>query len=433
MKVLIIGSGGREHALGWAIARLAPGTQLLFAPGNAGTEQIGKNFAVRATDLDALLRLSEEERPDFTLVGPEAPLVAGLVDRFRAAGRAIFGPTRAAAEIEGSKVFSKDLLRRAKVPTAAFAVTHSASEARARLESVEYPQVIKVDGLAAGKGVYIAGSPEEAQAALGEIFDQGRFGEAGARIVIEQFLDGEEISAFALCRGEEFRLLPFSRDYKRVADGDQGPNTGGMGAIAPHPRSDAWLDAAVSTQVFAPVLAALAREGRPFDGLLYAGLMMVDRTPYVLEFNCRFGDPETEALMPLMGDGFVAALEAVARREGPLPEVRCWSESGRSGSASSAGHSATVILAAGGYPGEYQTGFPIRGIERAEAYPETFVFHAGSARVGHDLLTAGGRVLAVTGRAGDPITALDRAYAAADAIEFEGAFCRRDIGRGIRP
>lgn len=432
MKVLIVGSGGREHALGWAIDRLTPGAHILFAPGNAGTERIGRNVPLRPTDHEGLLRLAEEEHPDFTLVGPEAPLVAGLVDRFRAAGQAIFGPTRAAAEIEGSKVFSKDLLRRAQVPTAAFDVLHSAAEARARLESIEYPRVIKVDGLAAGKGVYIAGSRAEAQEALREIFDDDRFGAAGARIVIEQFLDGEEVSAFALCRGEEFRLLPFSRDYKRVSDGDQGPNTGGMGAIAPHPRSDARLEAAVSSQVFAPVLAAMARAGRPFDGLLYAGLMIVDHTPYVLEFNCRFGDPETEALMPLMGDGFVAALEAVARREGPLPDVRCWSPTEAAESTGQSGHSATVILASEGYPGEYQTGFPIRGIERAEAHDETFVFHAGTDRVGHDLLTAGGRVLAVTGRAGDPLTALDRAYAAADAIEFEGAFCRRDIGKGIR-
>ncbi|MFN8548973.1 MAG: phosphoribosylamine--glycine ligase [Candidatus Eisenbacteria bacterium] len=426
MKTLIVGSGGREHALGWALRQADPKAELLFAPGNAGTTTLGRNVAVGVTDLDALVSLAESERPDFTLVGPEGPLVAGLVDRFRARGLAVFGPSQRAAEIEGSKVFAKDLLRASGVATAAYEIFHDGAEARRYLSRSLFPQVIKVDGLAAGKGVYIARNLSEGEAALDEIVTERRHGTAGARIVIESFLEGEEVSAFALCRGEEFRLLPFSRDYKRAFDNDEGPNTGGMGAIAPHPlamlndEDRAGFAARVESEVFAPVLHAMTAHHRAFHGLLYAGLMVVDGRPHVLEFNCRFGDPETEAVVTLLGDGFLPALHAIATGEGELPSIAPW----RGG-----GFAATVILASANYPGDSPVGLPMRGLDKAAGLPDTFVFHAGTRAEGSHVVTAGGRVLAVTGRGEDPRIALSRAYDGASVIEFDGKRHRTDIGR----
>ena len=433
MKVLLIGSGAREHALGWAILQAVPDAHLIFAPGNAGTAALGRNVALGVDDLDRLVSFAEEERPAFTLVGPEGPLVAGIVDRFRARQLPIFGPTQRAAEIEGSKVFTKDLLRASGVATAAFEVFHDGEDARRYLSRAMFPQVIKVDGLAAGKGVYIARTLAEAEAAIHEIASEKRHGAAGDRIVVEAFLEGEEVSAFALCRGEEMRLLPFSRDYKRVGDGDTGPNTGGMGAIAPHPLSMLDDEARsrfrerVEREVFAPVLHAMTAHHRAFHGLLYAGLMVVDGRPLVLEFNCRFGDPETEAVVTLLGEGFVDAFLAIATGEGPLPEIAPWR-----GERGVEGFAATVVLAAEGYPNEYRKGLPIQGLDRAASLPETFVFHAGTRAEGKNTLSAGGRVLAVTARAEDPRTALSRAYDGASVIQFDGAFYRRDIGRGAR-
>jgi len=364
------------------------------------------------------VELARRERGDLTVVGPEAPLVAGVVDAFRKAGLPIFGPTARAAALEGSKVFAKVLMRECGVPTAAFEVFDSAPEAMAAAVRGQFPKVIKADGLAAGKGVLIVQDPEEARAAVRGIMEERRFGQAGAHLLIESFLQGEEVSAFALARDEEFRLLPLSQDHKRIGEGDTGPNTGGMGAYAPFPRGSRALDDIIGREVFAPVLRSMVERGAPFRGLLYAGLILVAGKPVVLEFNCRFGDPETQAVLPLLAGGFTEALLAVATGEGPLPEVQAHP-----------GSAATVVLASGGYPGSYRGGYPIEGLEEASGLAETFVFHAGTRREGERTVTAGGRVLAVTGRGSDLREALDRAYEGCARIEFEGKTLRRDIGR----
>lgn len=427
MKVLILGSGGREHALGWAIRQEDPASEILFCPGNGGTgdgppdralEALGRNVEVSLEDLTGLVDLASRERVDFTLVGPEAPLVAGVVDRFQSAGLPVFGPSARAARIEGSKVFAKTLMRDNGVPTPHFEVFGSARQAAAHAAHGMFPKVIKVDGLAAGKGVAIVRTQEEAAAAVREMMEDRRFGSAADQLLVEDFIEGEEVSAFALARGEEFRLLPLAQDHKRIGEGDTGPNTGGMGAYAPFPRATVELRRAIEDEVFAPVLRALARADRPFRGLLYAGLMIVHGRPMVLEFNCRFGDPETQAIAPLFGDGFVEALRAIATGTGTLPDVSVRPEA-----------AATVVLASAGYPGSYRTGAPIVGLDRAEELPETFVFHAGTRWEDRRLVTSGGRVLAVTGRGPDLKDALRRAYEGCSVIEYEGKTLRRDIGR----
>jgi phosphoribosylamine--glycine ligase len=429
MKVLVLGSGGREHALGWAIRRESPSAELLFCPGNGGTGEgnagaggravVGRNVPLKPEDVPALVDLARSEHVDFTLVGPEAPLVAGVVDRFVEAGLPIFGPSSRAAAIEGSKVFAKTLMREQGVPTPSFDVYATVEEARAALKTGMFPKVIKADGLAAGKGVIIARTREQAEQAISEIMEERRFGAAGNQVLIESYAEGEEISAFAITRGEEFRLLPLAQDHKRIGEGDTGPNTGGMGAYTPVPWSTPELRRAIEGEIFAPVLRALARAGRPFRGLLYAGLILRHGRPSVLEFNCRFGDPETQAIAPLLGTGFLEALLATATGEGPLPEIA-------PGPVEAA---ATVVLASAGYPGPFRTGFPITGCDKAEEIPGTLVFHAGTRREGGRLLTSGGRVLAVTGCGRDLKDALHRAYEGCSLISFEGKTCRGDIGR----
>jgi len=420
MKVLIIGSGGREHALGWLVRRQDAGVELLFAPGNGGTEPLGRNLPVPASDLEGLARAAEAERVDLTLVGPEAPLAAGVADLFLDRGLPVFGPTARAAEIESSKAFAKTLLRDHGVATAPFEIAETPETALRLARAGRFPKVLKADGLAAGKGVIIARTPEEAGRAVATLMEGKGPAGAGRRVLVESFLEGEEVSAFAIARGTRFRLLPLAQDHKRLGEGDTGPNTGGMGAYAPFPRGDAALRTRIEEEVFRPVLAALAAAGRPFSGLLYAGLMLVDGRPHVLEFNCRFGDPETQALALLLGPGFLAALRAVAGGAEEIPEVQAAPEGG---------HAAAVVLASAGYPEAYATGVPILGVEAAEALPETFVFHAGTARAEGKLVTAGGRVLAVSGRGRDLEEALRRAYDGCARIEFEGKYCRRDIGR----
>ncbi len=456
MKVLILGSGGREHALGFAVRAADPKAGILFCPGNGGTDALGRNLAIGLDDMDGLIHLARSAAVDFTLVGPEAPLVAGVVDRFAAAGLPIFGPSARAALIEGSKVFAKTLMRENGVPTPAFDTFASPAEAHRAATRGMFPKVIKADGLAAGKGVVIARTRAEAEAAIEAMMEQHRFGAAGNQVLIETFAEGEEASAFALARDEEFRLLPLAQDHKRLGDGDSGPNTGGMGSYAPYARSTSELIRAIREEVFQPVLHALVKAGRPFRGLLYAGLVVAHGRPSVLEFNCRFGDPETQALAPLLGEGFLEALAAIATGRGELPEVRPVrsasaepltstgagggqpaqpapsggpSAAGGAGSAPQPGLSAaTVVLASEGYPESYRTDFPISGIERAEELPETFVFHAGTRHDGKRVVTSGGRVLAVTGRGPTLKDAIRRAYEGCSVIEFEGKTFRRDIG-----
>ncbi len=417
MKVLVVGSGGREHAIAWAIRRSPSVTALFVAPGNAGTAGIAENVAISAGDVDGLATFARERGVDLTVVGPEAPLNAGVVDRFRADGLVCYGPVALAARLEGSKAFAKEFMRRHGVPTGDFAVFEDATAAKRYARTLDLPVVVKADGLAAGKGVIIAETLDEADRAIDAMIVERRFGESGGRVVVEEFLRGEEVSVHAMCHGDRALLLPGSQDHKRAFDGDEGPNTGGMGAIAPVPRvSDDDLEH-VRRTIIQPVLEGMIADGVPFTGTLYAGLMWTRNGPKVLEFNTRFGDPETQALMPLIGDD-VAEL-FVAAATGRLPgRVRL-----RGGSA------ATIVVASKGYPDHYETGFAIEGLDEAER-DDVIVFHAGTKHAaGGRVVTAGGRVLAVTGRGEDLRGALDAAYEGVGRIRFDGAFCRSDIGR----
>jgi phosphoribosylamine--glycine ligase len=416
VKVLVVGSGAREHALAWALRRSPRVRDLFVAPGNAGTASLARNVDVAATDAAKLVAFAREQAIDLTVVGPEAPLVAGIVDRFQEAKLLCYGPTAAAARLEGSKAFAKEFMRRHAIPTARFAVFEAAAPAADYARALGFPVVVKADGLAAGKGVVVAASLEEARGAIDAMLVERRFGEAGGRVVVEEFLTGEEVSVHAVCAGGRALLLPASQDHKRALDGDRGPNTGGMGAIAPVP----WMTRAdlerVRDTVIQPVLDGMAAEGAPFGGTLYAGLMWTRGGPKVLEFNTRFGDPETEVLVPLVPDDLAGLLEAAAR--GQLPGTFAWRD----------GAAACVVIASRGYPGNVQTGVPVEGLGEAGG-DEVVVFHAGTRAEAGRVVSAGGRVLAVTAWAPDLRAALERAYAAVDRIHVEGAFHRRDIGR----
>jgi phosphoribosylamine--glycine ligase len=414
---LVVGSGGREHALAWAISHSPRVEKLWIAPGNAGTSAVGENVAIAANDIDALVSFARERRVDLTVVGPEAPLIAGIVDRFRAAGLACYGPTAAAARLEGSKAFAKEFMQRHRVPTAAFATFDDATKARAYARAHHPPVVVKADGLAAGKGVVIAATHDDADHAIDQILVEHRFGDAGRLVVIEEFLSGEEVSIHAVCAGGDALLLPSSQDHKRAYDNDRGPNTGGMGAIAPVPWIDDAALARVEREVIRPVLAGMAADGTPFSGTLYAGLMWTDSGPKVLEFNVRFGDPETQALMPLLIESDVCELLRSAAA-GHLP----------AGLVTAARSAAAIVVASKGYPDDVQTGAEIRGLESTDD-ENTMVFHAGTRVVDKRVVTAGGRVLGVTGWASTLAEAIQRAYRATEQIHIDGAFFRRDIGR----
>ncbi len=417
MKVLVVGSGGREHALAWAIRRSPRVERLWIAPGNAGTLQEGENVGIAATDVDGLLAFARSNRVDLTVVGPEAPLMAGLVDRFREDGFLCYGPTAAAARLEGSKAFAKEFMRRHRIPTAAFATFDDAALARDFARSLGTPVVVKADGLAAGKGVVIATSADEADRAIDDMLLDGRYGEAGSRVVIEEFLRGEEVSVHAMCTGNRAFVLPSSQDHKRAYDEDRGPNTGGMGAIAPVPWMHAEKLARVEREVIHPVLDGMAADGTPFTGTLYAGIMWTDTGPKVLEFNARFGDPETQSLMPLLVDGDVCELFA-SIAAGRIPErVPVARKS-----------AATIVVASKGYPESSQSGVEIRGLDSVDD-AGTMVFHAGTRRDGDRVVTAGGRVLGITAWDDSLTSAVGRAYAVAEKIGIDGAFYRGDIGR----
>jgi phosphoribosylamine--glycine ligase len=418
LKVLVIGEGGREDALVWALTRGGGATAVRCAPGNAGIARRADCVAIPAADHDSLLRHALEERYGLVVIGPEAPLVAGLADRLRAAGIAAFGPSAQAAEIEGSKVFSKEFMTRHAIPTAAFRIVESEDEARRVLESseVELPAVLKADGLAAGKGVVLVDDREIAVATAAGMLSGRSFGAAGRRVVIEEMLRGREVSFFALCDGERFVELASCQDYKRALDGDQGPNTGGMGSYSPSAALDEATRGTIARDVVAPTLRGLAAEGRPYRGVLYVGLMLTAEGPKVLEYNARFGDPETQVLLPRLDGDWLPLLHAVATGslEGIVPRWKA--------------HAAVcVVLASGGYPGEYSGGFPIDGVESAEAIPDVMVFHAGTAERGGRLVTRGGRVLGVTALGRDLAAARERAYEAVARIRWEGMHARSDI------
>ncbi|MCC5867120.1 MAG: phosphoribosylamine--glycine ligase [Gammaproteobacteria bacterium] len=420
MKVLIIGAGGREHALAWKAAQSNGVTQVLVAPGNAGTalEPGVRNVAVAADDLDGLLTLARDEDIALTIVGPEQPLVAGVVDRFEAAGLACFGPRQSAARLEGSKAFAKAFLARHAIPTAAFESFTDIDAARAYLRAAGAPIVVKADGLAAGKGVIVADSLAAAEAAVEDMLAGNAFGEAGHRVVIEEFLEGEEASFIAMVANGHILPLASSQDHKARDDGDVGPNTGGMGAYSPAPVLTSAIHERVMREVMQPTVAGLAAEGIDYTGFLYAGLMIdAQGTPRVLEFNCRFGDPETQPIMMRLRSDLVALCQAAV--SGTLHECTVeWDARAALG----------VVLAAGGYPGGYASGQRIDGLEQAAAIADTKVFHAGTRLEGTEVVTAGGRVLCATGLGASVAAAAQRAYEAAACISWDGMFHRNDIG-----
>jgi phosphoribosylamine--glycine ligase len=416
MNILLLGSGGREHALAWKLAQSPRCTKLFAAPGNPGIAQHAELVALDATDHGAVLAFCEAQRINLVVVGPEAPLVDGLADSLRGAGVPVFGPSKAAAQLEGSKAFTKELCERHGIPTAGFQRVRSEAEGLAALARFGVPVVIKADGLAAGKGVTVALSAAEAEEAVREIFS-GRFGEAGAEAVIEEFLEGEEASFFALTDGQT--LVPFgsAQDHKRVGDGDTGPNTGGMGAYSPAPVLTALLEGEAIERIVAPTVRAMAQEGTPYNGVLYAGLMLTPTGVQLIEYNCRFGDPECQVLMMRLESDLAELLLACAEnRLASVPPPRFSPQT-----------ALTVVMAADGYPATPQKGGTIAGIEAAEATGAK-VFHAGTALADGQLVANGGRVLNVTA-SGERVTEAQRAaYAAVDAIDFRQGFCRRDIG-----
>ena len=422
MKALIVGSGGREHALAWKIARSPEVREVLCLPGNGGTATVGTNLAGSAESVDDIARAAREHAADLVVVGPEAPLVAGAVDGLRADRVAVFGPTAAAARLEGSKAFAKRFLERRGIPTAAFRAFDDVGAALAHVRERSTPMVVKADGLAAGKGVVVCRERAEAEAAVREMMVDRRFGAAGGTVVVEDCLVGEEASLLVLTDGRRFVPLCAAQDHKRVGDGDTGPNTGGMGAYVPAPVLGDALLGRVLDRIVAPSVAGMAEEGAVFTGCLYVGLMIVDGEPFVLEFNVRFGDPETQPLLAHLQDDLVPLLLGSAR--GELDErPPAWHP----------GATCCVVMAQQGYPGDYRKGAVIEGLGRAGALPDVVVFHAGTRRgPGGETLVSGGRVLGVTARGADLQGARTRAYEAVDLIRLDGAFCRRDIGnRGL--
>jgi phosphoribosylamine--glycine ligase len=415
-SVLMVGSGGREHALAWALRRSPSVSDLYAAPGNPGIAELTETVDLPVTAVDGIADWAATRRIGLVVVGPELPLALGLADRLIERGVPVFGPRRAAAELEWSKAYAKAFLREQGIPTAAYATFDDAETALAYVSRQPYPLVVKADGLAAGKGVAICADREEAEAAIRGALVDGAFGEAGRRVVVEEFLRGDELSVMALCDGERIACLPPARDYKRLGDGATGPNTGGMGSIAPVAGVDAAILEGITETVLRPTVDGLRRAGRPYRGALYAGLMLTADGPKVLEFNCRLGDPETQAVVPLLAGDLAQALLACAERRLD-PKSVVWND----------GFATCVTLAAAGYPEHPETGAVLAGLDVA-ARTGALVFQAGTARRGDDLVVAGGRVLSVVGQGRTASEATARAYAAADRVGFDGCRMRRDIG-----
>lgn len=418
MNVLVVGGGGREHAIALAL-RKSPEVQGLFcAPGNAGTAGIGTNLPISATDIPGVLAACREHDIGYVVVAPDDPLSMGMVDELEKAGVPAFGPDRAAAIIESSKVFSKNLMKKYNIPSAGYEVFEDFELALCYVKAQNrYPTVIKADGLALGKGVIIADSEAEAEAGLSGIMRDKIFGESGSRVVIEEFLTGPEVSV--LCFTDSKAIVPMvsSMDHKRALDGDLGPNTGGMGAIAPNPYYTDELAEICMKTIFRPTVQAMNSEGRPFRGCLYFGLMLTESGPRVIEYNCRFGDPETQVVLPLLESCLLTIMRAVTDGTLAGAEVKF-----------SGGAAACVVLASGGYPGEYKKGLPIEGL-RGPFPDDVFIYHAGTAKAGEKTLTSGGRVLGVSARGKTPREALEGAYSAAEKIHFDGMQYRSDIGK----
>ena len=417
MKVLVIGGGGREHAVCKKLSESKDVTQILCAPGNAGIAQVARCIPeVKATDVEGIVALAKKEKVDFVCVTPDDPLALGCVDRLEEEGIPAFGPTAYAAQMEASKIFSKNLMRKYGIPTAKCEIFTEMDKALAYLDTQEAPIVVKADGLALGKGVVVAATIEEAKNAVIEMMEGGKFGRSGARVLIEECMVGREVTVLCFCDGKTIRPMPASQDHKRVFDGDKGPNTGGMGAFAPSPLYTEEIAERTEKEILLPTLNAMNSEGFTFKGVLYVGLMLTKDGPKVVEYNARFGDPETQVVLPLLESDLFAIMRAV--REGRLAEtdIRWKKES-----------AACIVLASGGYPGKYESGKLISGLEDAETAGAT-VYHAGTKKTDAGYVTAGGRVLGVTALGNTLADAVHSAYAAAEKIHFEGAHMRRDIG-----
>ncbi|MGA9410570.1 MAG: phosphoribosylamine--glycine ligase [Roseobacter sp.] len=416
MNILILGSGGREHSLAWAVKQNPKCDRLIVAPGNAGIAEIAECAALDIENGGVVATFADENAIDFVIVGPEAPLAAGVADRLRAAGIAVFGPSAEAAHLEASKSFTKAICDAAGAPTAAYAHFTDADAAKAYVQAQGAPIVIKADGLAAGKGVIIAETVDQAMNALDDMFG-GSFGAAGAEVVIEEFMTGEEASFFVLCDGDVVLPIGTAQDHKRVGEGDTGPNTGGMGAYSPAPVMTPEVTEAALEQIVKPTMAEMVKRGTPYQGVLFVGLMIENGAPRLVEYNVRFGDPECQVLMMRLGAQVLDLMQAATENRLDRAQVN-WAED----------HALTVVLAAKGYPGAYAKGSVIGGLENLPEDSSNMVFHAGTARQGGQYVASGGRVLAVTARASDLKTAQERAYAMIDQIDWPEGFCRRDIG-----
>jgi phosphoribosylamine--glycine ligase len=416
VKILVIGGGGREHALTWKLKQSSGADRIFCAPGNAGTAQLAENVAISVSDVPALACFAKENRVDLAVVGPDDPLAAGIVDLFVAEGLRIFGPSKAAARIESSKIFAKELMRKEGIPTARAGTFDRSDDAMRFCDELRFPIVVKADGLALGKGVVIAPDAASARSTIDEMMNQGRFGEAGRRVVVEEFLRGTECSLHALVDGENYRLLESARDHKRALDGDVGPNTGGMGAFSPADNWNSKLQSQFGEGIMRPMLRGLRAEGITFRGLLYPGLMITENGARVLEFNCRFGDPETQAILPRMKSDLLPLLEATI--DGKIDNYSIeWDQR----------PAVTVVLASGGYPGKYETGKSISGLDEAAKLDRLQIFHAGTKQLNDEIVTAGGRVLAVTALGSTIAESRSRAYEAVARIHFENCHYRRDI------
>lgn len=418
MKVMVVGGGGREHTLVWKIKQSPLVKEIYCAPGNAGIERIAVCINIPAEDIEALAEFALNEKIDLTVVGPEAPLTLGIVDEFEKRGLKVFGPSKKAAEIEGSKVFAKELMERYGIPTAHYRVFNDPIEAGEYIKDKGAPVVVKADGLAAGKGVIVALSEDEALDGVKRIMKDREFGRAGDRIVVEEYLEGPEVSILAFTDGNTVIPMVSAQDHKRVYDNDRGPNTGGMGAFAPSPVYTPDIARVVEKEILKKTIDAMKRENRPYKGVLYAGLMITSKGPKVLEFNCRFGDPETQAVLPLLESDLAPVMQAVIDSRLDEAEIR-WKDK----------KAVCVIMASGGYPRKYEKGFKITGIEEAEKIEGITVFHAGTAKEGDSIVTAGGRVLGVTALGDNLDSAARLAYKGVEKISFKGAHYRKDIGR----
>lgn len=418
MKVLIVGSGGREHALAWKLAQSPRVTKIITVPGNPGTAALGRNDSVSVSDIDGIVDLAKSEGVGLAVIGPDDALAAGMVDALEEAGVVVFGPRKAAAQLESSKIFAKEFMRRHGIPTAESREFTESGEAHLYARSAKYPLVIKADGLALGKGVIIAENPSEAAHAIYRTMDAKTFGDAGSRVVIEEFLTGTECSLHALVDGDTYCLFPDCRDHKQAYDGNLGPNTGGMGTVSPSGKLDAKLETQIRHEIMDRFMAGLTADGLDFRGMLFPGLMLTPDGPRVLEFNCRWGDPETQVLVRRLESDLLDLLEACATKMLSACAEPEWS----------AKAAVCVILASGGYPGNYTKGCPISGIENAESNRDIVVFHAGTKTAEDKLITNGGRVLGVTATGVDVSAARATAYAAADKIHFDNVQRRNDIG-----